>query len=94
MMHAGASFDHGPHQSREIFDFENGSVIVAGHRIHDHNHVRLLTVSEILSKSSELLGSDCHAPGAPKFTNYPRLWDLANRPVSTAAARARVAEDN
>src|SRR5438477_3659005 len=43
-----AAFDQDLTTPSEIFDCEHGSVIVGGHRIHDHKPFGLLTVSEIL----------------------------------------------
>jgi len=71
-----AAFDQDLTKPDEIFDCENGSVIVAGHRIHDHKPFGLLTVSEILSKSSDVWSDqDCHAPGSTEILRIcPRLW--------------------
>src|SRR5208282_3382060 len=49
-----AAFDQGITRSDEVFDCENGSVLVAGHRIHDHLPFGLLTVADILAKSSDV----------------------------------------
>jgi cell division protein FtsI (penicillin-binding protein 3) len=49
-----AAFDQGLIRPEEIFDCENGSIVLSGHRIHDHKRFGLLTVSEILAKSSDV----------------------------------------
>jgi len=38
----------------EVFNCENGSIVVAGHRIHDHKKYGELTVAEILANSSDV----------------------------------------
>ena len=49
-----AAFDQGLVRADQIFDCENGSIVLSGHRIHDHKRFQLLTVSEILAKSSDV----------------------------------------
>jgi cell division protein FtsI (penicillin-binding protein 3) len=49
-----AAFDQGLIRADQIFDCENGSIVLSGHRIHDHKRFGLLTVSEILAKSSDV----------------------------------------
>lgn len=36
----------------EVIDCQNGSIVIAGHTIHDHDRYGLLTVSQIIAKSS------------------------------------------
>ena len=70
-----AAFDQDLTQPDEIFDCENGSVIVAGHRIHDHKPFGLLTVSDILAKSSDVGAIKIAMRlGAPKFYEYIRAF--------------------
>jgi cell division protein FtsI (penicillin-binding protein 3) len=68
-----AAFDQNLTTPEEVFDCENGSVMVAGHRIHDHKPFKLLTVSEILAKSSDVGAIKIAIRlGAPKFYEYIR----------------------
>jgi len=75
-----AAFDQDLTKPDEIFDCENGSVIVAGHRIHDHKPFGLLTVSEILSKSSDVGAIKIAMRlGAPKFYEYIRAFGFGQQ---------------
>jgi cell division protein FtsI (penicillin-binding protein 3) len=49
-----AAFNEGITRPDEVFDCENGSVLVAGHRIHDHEAFGLLNVAQILAQSSDV----------------------------------------
>ena len=49
-----AAFDQGITNPDEVFDCENGTTYVAGHKIHDHKRFGLLTVSDILALSSDV----------------------------------------
>jgi cell division protein FtsI (penicillin-binding protein 3) len=49
-----AAFDQNITRPDDVFDCENGSIILSGHRIHDHLRFGLLTVSDILAKSSDV----------------------------------------
>jgi cell division protein FtsI (penicillin-binding protein 3) len=49
-----AAFDQNLTRPDEVFDCENGSIIISGHRIHDHKRFGLLTVADILAKSSDV----------------------------------------
>jgi cell division protein FtsI (penicillin-binding protein 3) len=70
-----AAFDQGITRPDEVFDCENGAVYVAGHRIRDHLPFGLLTVSEILEKSSDVGAIKIALRlGAPKFYDYLRLF--------------------
>jgi cell division protein FtsI (penicillin-binding protein 3) len=74
-----AAFDQGVTQPEEVFDCENGSVVVAGHRIHDHKPFGLLTVSEILAKSSDVGAIKVAMRlGAPKFYDYIRAFGFGS----------------
>jgi cell division protein FtsI (penicillin-binding protein 3) len=68
-----AAFDQGVTRPEEVFDCENGSTVLFGHRIHDHKPFGLLSVSEILAKSSDV-GTIKVAErlGAPQFYEYIR----------------------
>ena len=75
-----AAFDQNLTNPDEIFDCENGSVIVAGHRIHDHKPFKLLTVSEILAKSSDVGAIKIAIRlGAPKFYEYIRAFGFGQQ---------------
>ncbi len=74
-----AAFDQNVTRPDEIFDCENGSVIVAGHRIHDHKPFGLLTVSEILAQSSDVGAIKVAMRlGAPKFYDYIRAFGFGS----------------
>jgi cell division protein FtsI (penicillin-binding protein 3) len=49
-----AAFDQSLIRSEDVFDCENGAIILSGHRIHDHKRFGLLTVADILAKSSDV----------------------------------------
>ena len=75
-----AAFDQNLTTPDEVFDCENGSVIVAGHRIHDHKPFKLLTVSEILAKSSDVGAIEIAIRlGAPKFYEYIRAFGFGQQ---------------
>ena len=75
-----AAFDQDLTKPDEIFDCENGSVIVAGHRIHDHKPFGLLTVSNILAKSSDVGAIKIAMRlGAPKFYEYIRAFGFGQQ---------------
>jgi cell division protein FtsI (penicillin-binding protein 3) len=68
-----AAFDQGVTRPDEVFDCENGSTVLFGHRIHDHKPFGLLTVSEILAKSSDVGAIKvAERLGAPQFYEYIR----------------------
>jgi cell division protein FtsI (penicillin-binding protein 3) len=68
-----AAFDQNVTRPEEVFDCENGSVVVAGHRIHDHKPFGLLTVSDILAKSSDVGAIKIAMRlGEPRFYDYIR----------------------
>jgi cell division protein FtsI (penicillin-binding protein 3) len=74
-----AAFDQGVTRPEEIFDCENGSVVVAGHRIHDHKPFGLLAVSEILAKSSDVGAIKVAMRlGAPQFYDYIRAFGFGS----------------
>jgi cell division protein FtsI (penicillin-binding protein 3) len=58
-----------------VFDCENGAVYVAGHRIRDHKPFGLLSVADILAKSSDVGAIKIALRlGAPKFYDYIRAF--------------------
>jgi cell division protein FtsI (penicillin-binding protein 3) len=75
-----AAFDQGVTRPDEVFDCENGSVVLAGHRIHDHKPFGLLTVSEILAKSSDVGAIKVAMRlGAPRFYDYIRAFGFGSQ---------------
>src|SRR5207248_775999 len=75
-----AAFDQDLTTPSEIFDCEHGSVIVGGHRIHDHKPFGLLTVSDILAKSSDVGAIKIALRlGAPKFYEYIRAFGFGQQ---------------
>ncbi|MGB7284439.1 MAG: penicillin-binding transpeptidase domain-containing protein [Candidatus Acidiferrum sp.] len=70
-----AAFNEGITRPDEIFDCENGSVLVAGHRIHDHASFGLLNVSQILAQSSDVGAIKIALRlEAPRFYDYIRAF--------------------
>src|SRR5258706_12686341 len=75
-----AAFDQNLTKPDEDFDCENGSANVAGHQIHGHKPFKLLTVSEILAKSSDVCAIPTASPlGAPKFYEYIRAFGFGQQ---------------
>ena len=70
-----AAFDQGVTRPDEVFDCQNGSIVIAGHRIHDHKPFGLLSVSDILAKSSDVGAIEVAMRlGAPRFYDYIRAF--------------------
>jgi cell division protein FtsI (penicillin-binding protein 3) len=70
-----AAFDQNLIRADEIFDCQNGAVTVAGHVIHDHARLGLLTVADILAKSSDVGAIKVALRlGSPKFYEYIRAF--------------------
>ena len=70
-----AAFDQGLVRAEQIFDCENGSIVLSGHRIHDHKRFQLLTVSEILAKSSDVGAIKiAELLGPQRFYDYIRAF--------------------
>jgi len=70
-----AAFDQNLTRPDEVFDCENGSLVVGGRRIHDHKAYGNLTVSEILANSSDVGAMKIALRlGAPKFYDYIRAF--------------------
>jgi cell division protein FtsI (penicillin-binding protein 3) len=70
-----AAFDQRITRPEEVFDCENGAVYVAGHRIRDHKPFGLLSVSDILTQSSDVGAIKIALRlGAPKFYDYIRAF--------------------
>jgi cell division protein FtsI (penicillin-binding protein 3) len=74
-----AAFDQGITHPDEIFDCENGAVYVSGHRIRDHKPFGLLTVSDILAKSSNVGAIKIGLRlGAPRFYDYVHAFGFGS----------------
>ncbi len=75
-----AALDQNLTRPGEVLDCENGSVLLAGHRIHDHKRFGMLAVSDILAQSSDV-GSIKIALrlGAPKFYEYIRAFGFGQQ---------------
>jgi cell division protein FtsI (penicillin-binding protein 3) len=70
-----AAFDQEVTRPGEIFDCENGAIYIAGHRIRDHKPFGLLSVAEILAKSSDVGAIKIAVRlGAPRFYEYIRAF--------------------
>jgi cell division protein FtsI (penicillin-binding protein 3) len=74
-----AAIDMGLTNPNEVIDCQNGAIYIAGHRIRDHKPYGLLTVSQILEKSSDVgaikLGLRL---GAPKLYDYIRAYGFGS----------------
>jgi cell division protein FtsI (penicillin-binding protein 3) len=75
-----AALDQNITRPDEVWDCENGRVIISGHTIHDHKKFDMLTVSDILAQSSDV-GSIKIAlrMGAPKFYDYIRAFGFGQK---------------
>jgi cell division protein FtsI (penicillin-binding protein 3) len=74
-----AAFDQNVTRPEEVFDCENGSLVVSGHRIHDHKPFGMLTVSEILAKSSDVGAIKVAMRlGEPRFYDYIRAFGFGS----------------
>src|SRR5262244_2339468 len=75
-----AALDQNLTRPDEVFNCENGAVYIAGHRIRDHKPFGLLTVSDILAKSSDVGAIKIALRmGAPKFYEYIRSCGLGQQ---------------
>jgi cell division protein FtsI (penicillin-binding protein 3) len=74
-----AALNEGITRPEEVFDCENGAVYIAGHRIRDHKPFGLLSVSDILAKSSDVGAIKIALRlGAPKFYDYIRAFGFGS----------------
>ena len=74
-----AAFDQGITRPDEVFDCENGAIYISGHRIRDHKPFGMLTVSDILAKSSDVGAIKIALRlGAPKFYDYVRAFGFGS----------------
>jgi cell division protein FtsI (penicillin-binding protein 3) len=70
-----AAFDQEITRADEVFDCENGAIYIAGHRIRDHKPFGLLSVAEILAKSSDVGAIKIALRlGSPRFYDYIRAF--------------------
>jgi len=85
-----AAFDQRLTRPNEVFDCENGAVYIAGHRIRDHKPFGMLTVSDILARSSDV-GTIKVALrlGAPKFYEYIRAFGFGRQTGIELPAESR-----
>jgi len=74
-----AAFDQNLIRPEEVFNCENGSIVVAGHRIHDHKKYGELTVAEILANSSDVGAIKIALKlGPPRFNEYIHLFGFGS----------------
>ena len=74
-----AALDQGITRTDEVFDCENGAVYISGHRIRDHKPFGMLTVSDILAKSSDVGAIKIALRlGAPRFYDYVRAFGFGS----------------
>jgi cell division protein FtsI (penicillin-binding protein 3) len=74
-----AALDQGITRPDEVFDCENGAVYISGHRIRDHKPFGMLTVSDILAKSSDVGAIKIALRlGAPRFYEYVRAFGFGS----------------
>jgi cell division protein FtsI (penicillin-binding protein 3) len=74
-----AAFDQDITRPSEVFDCENGAIYIAGHRIRDHKPFGLLSVADILAKSSDVGAIKIAVRlGAPKFYDYIRAFGFGS----------------
>jgi cell division protein FtsI/penicillin-binding protein 2 len=70
-----AAIDQGVTTADEVIDCQNGAIYIAGHRIRDHKAYGNLTVSQILTYSSDVGAIKVGLRlGAPKFYDYIRAF--------------------
>jgi cell division protein FtsI (penicillin-binding protein 3) len=70
-----AAFDQGVIKADDIFDCEHGAIYLAGHRIRDHKPFGILSVAEILAKSSDVGAIKIALNlGPPRFYDYIRAF--------------------
>jgi len=74
-----AAFDQNLIRPDEVFNCENGSIVVAGHRIHDHKKYGDLTVAQILANSSDVGAIKIALKlGPPRFNEYIHLFGFGS----------------
>ncbi|HLE36793.1 MAG TPA: penicillin-binding protein [Candidatus Acidoferrales bacterium] len=74
-----AALEEGITRPEEVIDCQMGAIYIAGHRIRDHKPFGLLTVSQVMSESSDVgaikLGLRL---GAPKLFQYMRAFGFGS----------------
>ena len=74
-----AAIDQGLTNPDEVVDCQMGAIYIAGHRIRDHEPFGLLTVSQILAKSSDVGAIKIGLRlGAPKLYDYIRAYGFGS----------------
>ncbi len=74
-----AAIDQGLTNPNDVVDCQMGAIYIAGHRIRDHEPFGLLTVSQILAKSSDVGAIKIGLRlGAPKFYDYIRAYGFGS----------------
>jgi len=74
-----AAIDQGITTPDEVVDCQMGAIYIAGHRIRDHKPYGMLTVAQILAKSSDVGAIKIGLRlGAPKFYDYIRAYGFGN----------------
>jgi cell division protein FtsI (penicillin-binding protein 3) len=74
-----AAFDQSLIRSEDVFDCEHGSIVLAGHRIHDHKPFGLLNVAGILAQSSDVGAIKIALQlGPPRFYEYIRAFGFGS----------------
>ena len=74
-----AAIDQGLTNPDEVVDCQMGAIYIAGHRIRDHEPFGLLTVAQILAKSSDVGAIKIGLRlGAPKFYDYIRAYGFGS----------------
>src|SRR5450755_2986203 len=74
-----AAFDQGVIRPDDIFDCEHGSIVLSGHRIHDHKPFGLLNVAAILANSSDVGAIKIALQvGPPRFYDYIRAFGFGS----------------
>jgi cell division protein FtsI (penicillin-binding protein 3) len=74
-----AAIDQGLTNPNDVVDCQHGAIYIAGHRIRDHASFGLLTVAQILAKSSDVGAIKIGLRlGAPKFYDYIRSYGFGS----------------
>src|SRR5580693_4050144 len=74
-----AAIDQGLVKPDDVVDCQMGAIYIAGHRIRDHEPFGLLTVAQILAKSSDVGAIKIGLRlGAPKFYDYIRSYGFGS----------------
>ncbi len=75
-----AAIDQNLTRPDEVFDCQNGEITISNHKIHDHKRFGMLTVSDILARSSDV-GSIKIALrlGSPRFYDYIRAFGFGQQ---------------